>query len=65
MKSPRLAVVLLLAALAAAPADAGSVIEVKHPWARPTIPNRPGVAYFGLYNLGTTADRLIGARAGA
>jgi len=63
MKLPRIAVTFLLAALVAAPALAGSVIEVKHPWARPTIPNRPGVAYFGLHNLGDTPDRLIGARA--
>ncbi len=63
MKLPRIAATLLLAALAAAPALAGSVIEVMHPWARPTIPNRPGVAYFGIHNNGATADRLIGARA--
>ncbi len=42
MKFPRLAVALFLATLIAAPAFAGSVIEVIHPWARPTIPTRPG-----------------------
>jgi len=64
MTFPRLAVALFLAALAAAPASAGSVIEVMHPWARPTLPNRPGVAYFGIHNHGAAADRLIAARAG-
>ena len=63
MKFPRLALPLFLAALVAAPALAGSVIEVLHPWARPTIPNRPGAAYFEVHNHGTTPDRLIGARA--
>jgi len=64
MKFPRLALALLLTALAATPALAGGVIEVMHPWARPTIPNRPGAAYFGIHNHGAAADRLIGARAG-
>ncbi len=64
MKFPRRAVALLLTALVAAPALAGSVIEVMHPWARPTLPNRPGAAYFGLHNPGDAPDRLIGARAG-
>jgi copper(I)-binding protein len=64
MKFPRLAVTLILATLVAAPALAGSVIQVMHPWARPTIPNRPGVAYFGVHNMGDAPDRLIGARAG-
>lgn len=59
----RLALPLFLASLMAAPALAGSVIEVMHPWARPTIPNRPGVTYFGVHNFGDTADRLIGASA--
>ena len=63
MKPPRLVLSLLLASLIAAPAYAGSVIEVIHPWARPTIPNRPGAAYFGVHNLGDAPDRLIGARA--
>ena len=53
----------LIAPLAASPVYAGSDIEVMHPWARPTIPNRPGVAYFGVHNLGDTDDRLIGAHA--
>jgi len=64
MKLPRFAVAIFLAAVAAAPAFAGGVIEVMHPWARPTIPNRPGVAYFGVHNMGDSPDRLIGARAG-
>ncbi|MFQ5566609.1 MAG: copper chaperone PCu(A)C [Paracoccaceae bacterium] len=63
MRFPRPALALALAALIAAPALAGSAIEVKHPWARPTIPDRPGAAYFGLHNLGDAPDRLIGARA--
>ncbi len=63
MKFPRLAVALCLAALTAAPAFAGGVIEVLHPWARPTIPNRPGAAYLGILNRGDAPDRLIGARA--
>lgn len=63
MKFPRLALPLFLAALITAPAYAASVIEVMHPWARPTIPNRPGAAYFEVHNHGATPDRLIGARA--
>ncbi len=63
MPFTRVALPLLLVTLIAAPAFAGSVIEVMHPWARPTIPNRPGVAYFGIHNSGDTPDRLIGARA--
>ena len=63
MSLRRLALPLFLASLMAVPALAGSVIEVMHPWARPTIPNRPGVTYFGGHNFGDTADRLIGARA--
>lgn len=63
MKFLRLALPLVLALLVAAPAFAASIIEVMHPWARPTIPNRPGVAYFGVHNTGDTPDRLIGARA--
>lgn len=49
--------------LFATPALAGSVIEVMHPWSRPTIPNRPGVAYLGIHNVGDAVDRLVGARA--
>jgi len=59
----RLALPFFLAMLVASPAIAGSIIEVMHPWARPTIPNRPGVAYFGVHNSGDMPDRLIGARA--
>ena len=61
----RFALPLVFASLIAAPAFAGSIIEVMHPWARPTIPNRPGAAYFGVHNLGDSPDRLIGARAEA
>jgi copper(I)-binding protein len=64
MKFPRLAVAIFLAALITTSALAGSVIQVMHPWARPTIPNRPGVVYFGVHNMGDAPDRLIGARAG-
>ena len=58
-----LALASLVVSLATSPVYAGSDIEVMHPWARPTIPNRPGVAYFGIHNQGDTADRLIGAHA--
>ncbi len=47
----------------AGPAAAGGGIEVAHPWARPTIPNRPGAVYLGVHNLGDAPDRLVGARA--
>lgn len=63
MKLHNLALTFLLTSLTAAPAFADSIIEVMHPWARPTMPNRPGVAYFGVHNNGDTGDRLIGARA--
>lgn len=53
----------LLAALAAPSARAGGDIEVVHPWARPSIPNRPGVVYLGIHNPGEAPDRLVGARA--
>lgn len=59
----RLLLPLILAALLAAPALAGGAIEVVHPWARPSLPNRPGVVYLGIHNLGDAADRLLGARA--
>ena len=51
----------LLAAFLAGPALAGAAIEVVHPWARPTIPDRPGAVYFGVHNPGEAPDRLIGA----
>lgn len=54
---------LALAALLASPALAGSVIEIADPWARPTIPNRPGAAYLEIRNTGDAADRLVAARA--
>lgn len=63
MKLIRLALPLLLAVAVAAPALAGSMIEVVHPWSKPSIPNRPGVVYLGIHNSGDTADRLVGARA--
>lgn len=67
MKPIRLALPLLFATAfafaVAAPAQAGSSIEVTHPWARPTIPNRPGVVYLGIENTGAAADRLTGASA--
>lgn len=63
MRLPRPAIAPLLAMLIAAPALAGGAIEVVHPWARPTIPDRPGVVYLGIHNLGDAADRLVGARA--
>jgi copper(I)-binding protein len=59
----RFALPLILASLLATPAFAGGSIEIMHPSARPTIPNRPGVAYFGVHNHGEAADRLIGAHA--
>ena len=59
----RLALPFIAALFFAGPAFAESIIEVMHPWARPTIPNRPGAAYFGVHNSGDTSDRLIGARA--
>ena len=58
-----LAVAFLAISLGASPVHAASDIQVMHPWARPTIPKRPGVTYFGIHNMGDTADRLIGAHA--
>lgn len=63
MRVFRLAVPLILVTLTAFPALAGSIIEVVHPRARPTMPNRPGAAYCGIHNTGDAADRLIAARA--
>jgi len=63
MLTRRFALPFALAALLAMPAFAGSNIEIMHPSARPTIPDRPGVTYFGIHNNGDTTDRLIGARA--
>ncbi|MGF1550983.1 MAG: copper chaperone PCu(A)C [Paracoccaceae bacterium] len=40
-------------------------VVVEHPWARPTIPNRPTAAYFVLSNTGAATDTLIEARAPA
>ena len=56
-------VLLLLAAVVAGPAAAADGIEVVHPWARPTIPDRPGAVYLGIHNAGDAPDTLVGARA--
>lgn len=53
---------LLALALSAGTALAGP-IEVEDAWARPTLPNRPGVAYALIRNTGEAADRLTGASA--
>lgn len=55
-----------LATLVVAPAAAGHEFEkdgiaIDHPWARPTIPNRPTAAYFDLANTGEAADTLVSA----
>jgi len=63
MKLTRVVLRAIAALLLAAQAHAGSVIEVMHPWARPTVPNRPSALYFGVHNLGDAPDRLVGARA--
>lgn len=67
MKPIRRATARVLAALVAAalagPAVAGSAIEVTDPWARPSIPNRPGAAYLVIHNSGNVPDRLVGVRA--
>lgn len=59
-----LATALGIPALAAAPAFAGSTIEIVNAWSRPTIPARPGAAYLEIRNTGDAPDRLLGARAG-
>ncbi len=61
----RRVVPLILALLLGGPALAGGAIEVVDPWARPSIPNRPGVAYLEIRNSGDAPDRLVGARAAA
>jgi len=58
-----LAAALGVPALTAAPAFAGSVIEIVDAWVRPTIPARPGAAYLEIRNTGDAPDRLIGVRA--
>ncbi|MEM8623944.1 MAG: copper chaperone PCu(A)C [Pseudomonadota bacterium] len=40
-------------------------IVIDHPWARPTIPNRPTAGYFGLANTGGEGDRLLSATSAA
>lgn len=40
-----------------------AAIHVIEPWARPTIPNRPGAVYMGLHNHQTQDDRLVAVRA--
>jgi hypothetical protein len=59
----RRAIPFILAALVTAPALAGPRIELADPWARPTIPNRPGAAYLEIRNAGDAPDRLVGAHA--
>lgn len=63
MRLLRHMILLLPALLLAAPALAGGAIDVTDPWARPTIPNRPGAVYLAIRNTGDAADRLVGARA--
>lgn len=63
MLDRRLVLSILFSFLIGSPAVAGSVIETVHPWARPTLPNRPGVVYLGIRNSGDAPDRLTGARA--
>jgi len=62
---PQRTILALLTALTiASPALAGSRIEIMNPWARPSLPDRPGGAYLGIHNTGDAADRLTGARSG-
>lgn len=58
---PTLAAMMLGGAIATQ-AFAGAMIEIVHPWARPSIPNRPGVAYMGIHNHTGHAERLVSAR---
>ncbi|MEM9783053.1 MAG: copper chaperone PCu(A)C [Pseudomonadota bacterium] len=36
-------------------------LTIDHPWARPTIPNRPTAAYMTIVNQGEADDRLLAA----
>ncbi|MEM6974385.1 MAG: copper chaperone PCu(A)C [Pseudomonadota bacterium] len=36
-------------------------LNIDHPWARPTIPNRPTAAYMTIKNAGEADDRLLRA----
>ncbi|MEM7497189.1 MAG: copper chaperone PCu(A)C [Pseudomonadota bacterium] len=69
MKTPLRAALAALALLTVAPAAAHDYtlgpIVIDHPWARPTIPNRPTAGYFELENTGDVADRLVAARSPA
>jgi len=56
-------IALMLSSALAVPALAAEMVEVVHPWARPTIPNRPGVAYLGIHNHAGHAERLLSAHA--
>lgn len=60
-----LALPLILALLLAGPALAAGAIDVVDPWARPSMPDRPGVAYLEIRNSGESPDRLLGGRAAA
>ena len=40
-------------------------IMVQEPWARATIPDRPGAAYARIMNMGGDGDRLVGAASAA
>ncbi len=54
---------LMLSGALTVPALAAEMIEVVHPWARPTIPNRPGVAYLGIHNHAGHVEQLVSAHA--
>lgn len=64
-----LAALALLATAATGGASAQDfkkgAIMIDHPWARATIPNRPGAAYVKLSNMGGEADRLVAAATAA
>ena len=53
---------LLIMPVALPTVQAGeAAIEIMHPWAKPSLPNRPAAAYFGIHNNGDEDDRLTGA----
>lgn len=54
--------VLALAALAAPLPAAAADIQIMHPWARPSLPDRPAAGYLGIHNNGAEDDRLTGVR---
>ncbi|MDX5463347.1 MAG: copper chaperone PCu(A)C [Alphaproteobacteria bacterium] len=61
----------MIAALAAVPAamplpavahdHTVGALTIDHPWARPAIPNRPGVVFLTVKNTGDAPDRLVAA----